>query len=92
MFLKQVLTFLQSSSSSNDFYKAGGEIASGIFKIVIGTSTGGAGSNPFSGIGSPEALKHNLSGYWSRRITLEHRLVYRMREGQIRVLQCRYHY
>nr|MBS0037939.1 Txe/YoeB family addiction module toxin [Saprospiraceae bacterium] len=48
--------------------------------------------DPFSGIGSPEALKHNLKGYWSRRITLEHRLVYRVHEGQIRVLQCRYHY
>lgn len=48
--------------------------------------------DPFSGTGSPEVLKHNLSGYWSRRITLEHRLVYRMQEGQIRVLQCRYHY
>jgi len=47
---------------------------------------------PFEGLGSPEPLKHNLSGYWSRRITLEHRLVYRMNEGQIRVLQCRYHY
>jgi toxin YoeB len=48
--------------------------------------------DPFKGIGSPEPLKHDLSGYWSRRITLEHRLVYRMQEGQIRVLQCRYHY
>jgi toxin YoeB len=48
--------------------------------------------DPFKGTGSPEPLKHQLSGYWSRRITLEHRLVYRMQEGQIRVLQCRYHY
>jgi toxin YoeB len=48
--------------------------------------------DPFKGIGSPEPLKHDLSGYWSRRITLEHRLVYRMLKGQIRVLQCRYHY
>ena len=48
--------------------------------------------DPFNGLGSPEALKHDLSGYWSRRITLEHRLVYRMQKGQIRVLQCRYHY
>ena len=48
--------------------------------------------NPFSGIGSPEPLKYDLSGYWSRRITLEHRLVYRMKDGQIRVIQCRYHY
>jgi len=47
---------------------------------------------PFKGVGSPEPLKHNLSGYWSRRITLEHRLVYRVIEGEIRVLQCRYHY
>jgi toxin YoeB len=48
--------------------------------------------NPFTGIGSPEPLKHALSRYWSRRITLEHRLVYRVVEGEIRVLQCRYHY
>ncbi len=46
----------------------------------------------FKGIGSPEPLKHSLSGYWSRRITLEHRLVYRVENGEIRVLQCRYHY
>lgn len=48
--------------------------------------------DPFNGMGSPEPLKHDLSGYWSRRITLEHRLVYRVFEGQIRVIQCRYHY
>ncbi len=48
--------------------------------------------NPYKGLGSPEPLKHNLSGYWSRRISLEHRLVYRIQNKQIRVLQCRYHY
>lgn len=48
--------------------------------------------SPFEGIGSPEPLKHNLAGYWSRRITLEHRLVYRIKETQIRIIQCRYHY
>ncbi len=48
--------------------------------------------NPFKGIGAPELLKHDLSGYWSRRITLEHRLVYRIKNNQIRVVQCRYHY
>ncbi len=46
----------------------------------------------FKGLGSPEPLKYGLSGYWSRRITLEHRLVYRVEKGEIRVLQCRYHY
>ncbi len=47
---------------------------------------------PFEGTGSPESLKHQLSGYWSRRITIEHRLVYRVTESQIRILQCRMHY
>jgi toxin YoeB len=48
--------------------------------------------SPYSGIGSPEALKHNLEGYYSRRINLEHRLVYRVVNHQIRIIQCRYHY
>ncbi|MFT4753855.1 MAG: toxin YoeB [Salibacteraceae bacterium] len=47
---------------------------------------------PFEGIGAPESLKHNLNGYWSRRITLELRLVYRVFNDQIRIIQCRYHY
>ena len=47
---------------------------------------------PFEGIGKPELLKHDLSGWWSRRINLEHRLVYRIHEDAIVVLQCRYHY
>lgn len=44
------------------------------------------------GIGKPEPLKHGFRGYWSRRITSEHRLVYRIVEDQIRVAACRYHY
>lgn len=47
---------------------------------------------PFTGIGKPEALKHQLSGYWSRRITEEHRLVYAVEEDQIVVIAARYHY
>ncbi|PVZ58314.1 Txe/YoeB family addiction module toxin [Pseudomonas sp. B1(2018)] len=47
---------------------------------------------PFDGLGKPEALKHNLSGFWSRRITAEHRLVYAVEDGEIRVVMCRYHY
>ncbi len=48
--------------------------------------------NVYEGLGSLEPLKHDLSGYWFRRITLEHRLVYRVVEGEIRIMQCRYHY
>lgn len=47
---------------------------------------------PFSGIGKPEALKHQLSGYWSRRINKEHRIVYTCKEEKLIILQCRYHY
>lgn len=52
--------------------------------------------HPFSGTGKPEPLRRNLAGWWSRRITGEHRLVYRVSgsgEGQaLEVLSCRYHY
>jgi len=47
---------------------------------------------PFEGSGKPEPLKHNLAGWWSRRITLEHRLVYKIDKDSIVILQCRYHY
>jgi len=47
---------------------------------------------PFNGLGKPEPLKHNLSGCWSRRITDEHRLVYTVENGVIRIISCKYHY
>jgi len=48
--------------------------------------------SPFSGIGKPEALKNDLSDWWSRRITHEHRLVYRMEQEMLYIAQCRKHY
>jgi len=47
---------------------------------------------PFEGMGKPEPLKGDLAGYWSRRITLEHRLVYKPAADAILIVQCRYHY
>lgn len=47
--------------------------------------------DPFSGIGKPEALKHDLSGLWSRRITKEHRLVYSVSEEEIVIVSCKFH-
>jgi toxin YoeB len=47
---------------------------------------------PFEGSGKPEPLKHNLSGWWSRRINLEHRLVYKIENDTIVISQCRFHY
>jgi toxin YoeB len=47
---------------------------------------------PFSGLGKPEALRENLSGWWSRRISDEHRLVYRVDGDDLIIAQCRFHY
>jgi len=48
--------------------------------------------DPFQGIGNPEALKHDLQGYWSRRIDSEHRLVYSFENNELLIIACRYHY
>jgi toxin YoeB len=47
---------------------------------------------PYDGIGKPEPLKHNYRGFWSRRIDEEHRLIYQVREDEIRIIKCRFHY
>ncbi len=47
---------------------------------------------PFEGKGKPEPLKYDLSGFWSRRIDREHRLVYQVEEKKILIYSCRYHY
>lgn len=47
---------------------------------------------PFDGIGKPEPLKHALSGYWSRRINDEHRIIYKIHEEALLIAQLRYHY
>ena len=53
-------------------------------------------ANPFKGLGKPEPLKYHLKGLWSRRLTGEHRLVYRVsgkgQDQRLEILQCRYHY
>jgi len=48
--------------------------------------------NPFSGTGKPEPLKYKYKGFWSRRINEEHRLIYQVKENEIYIAKCRYHY
>jgi len=48
--------------------------------------------HPFTGIGHPEPLKHQLNGYWSRRINIEHRLVYKVLENSVMIYSLRFHY
>jgi toxin YoeB len=55
--------------------------------LIIETS-----KTPFDGIGKPEPLKNELKGYWSRRLTDEHRLVYKVTDQQIIIVSCKYHY
>jgi toxin YoeB len=58
----------------------------------INTLIKAASRSPFEGIGKPEPLKNALSGYWSRRINDEHRIVYRISDGSMLIAQLRYHY
>lgn len=48
--------------------------------------------NPFEGIGKPEPLKFKYTGYWSRRIDEEHRLIYKIEQDEIQIIKCRFHY
>lgn len=48
--------------------------------------------NPISGLGKPEPLKHEYHGFWSRRIDAEHRLIYQVRDEEILIGKCRFHY
>lgn len=47
---------------------------------------------PFEGIGDPEPLRYNWTGYWSRRINREHRFIYKVKNDELLIAQCRYHY
>jgi toxin YoeB len=48
--------------------------------------------HPFDGLGKPEKLKYKYKGYWARRIDSEHRLIYRIKEDEIHIAKCRFHY
>ena len=63
------------------------KVVSRINKLIKATMR-----EPFEGIGKPEPLKHNLAGYWSRRINEEDRMVYKVTEDALLIAQLRYHY
>ena len=70
-----------------EWKKADPKLLAKIISLIVETA-----ANPFTGTGKPEALKHDLKGKWSRRITQEHRLVYEVKETTIWIVACRYHY
>ena len=69
------------------WYKYNQKIYNRIVEIIENTSI-----NPFKGIGKPEPLKYSLSGYWSRRINQEHRIIYRIENQKIIIISCKKHY
>ena len=78
----------------NDSFESFNEWASEDKKVFkkIGALIKDIQREPFNGLGKPEPLKHDLSGYWSRRITDEHRLVYKVENDTVYIVNCKYHY
>jgi toxin YoeB len=81
--------FLDKALDDIDFWKKSGNksVQSRITKLFESICV-----TPYSGIGKPEPLKHNLTGYWSRRINDEHRLVYKVSDNRVKVSPLRFHY
>ena len=71
----------------NDWLKTDKKIFRRIAKLIVDIQ-----NQPFYGIGKPELLKYEYKGYWSRRITDEHRLVYKVTDDEIIIVSCKYHY
>lgn len=83
------IEFLDKALDDIDYWKKSGNktIQKRITKILASIS-----KTPWTGIGKPEPLKHELSGYWSRRINEEHRIVYTVSNDKIKVISLRFHY
>ncbi len=71
----------------NEWAKTDKKLFERIRRLIVETM-----KTPFDGIGKPEPLKHELKGYWSRRISDEHRLVYKATDEQLIIISCKYHY
>jgi toxin YoeB len=83
------IIFLPAAIEDLKFWKKSGNkiIQNKISKLIVSIQ-----ENPFEGIGKPEALKHNLSGSWSRRIDQEHRLIYSIKENTVEIESMKGHY
>ena len=85
--MKTITFSITALKQLDDLKNSNPELIKRIVALVTDIS-----SNPFSGIGKPEPLKHQLKGKWSRRITDEHRLVYEIKNDTIIIVACMYHY
>lgn len=71
----------------NEWLTSNKNIYNRLNKLIIESAR-----TPFEGTGKPEALKHDMKGYWSRRINDEHRLLYRVEDDYIKIIACKLHY
>ena len=85
--MKDIAFTPQAYADYLDWLKKDKKIFQKITSLIMETAR-----TPETGTGKPEALKHDLKGYWSRRITKEHRLVYQVTNQTITIISCKYHY
>lgn len=87
--MKYVLDFTEQANEDIEFHKKSGNVKmlNKIFQLLKDAT-----DTPFEGIGKPEPLRHNLSGFWSRRINREHRLIYEVIENRIVIYSLKGHY
>ena len=85
--MRKVVFEFSAFEAFNDWAKQDKKIHKKIVELIHDINR-----SPFTGIGKPEPLKYELSGYWSRRINEEHRLVYKVTDTEIIIIACRYHY
>lgn len=84
----RLITFHQTAFTDySNWAKIDKKLFERLHRLIIETAR-----TPFEGIGKPEPLKRELKGYWSRRITDEHRLVYKVTDEQLVIVACKYHY
>jgi len=85
--IREVLFHQQALNDFNRWQREKPSVYERIRRLIKDTT-----EHPFEGIGKPEPLRHELAGHWSRRITEEHRLVYKVTDQAIIIASCRYHY
>lgn len=85
--MKKIAFLTQSFDDFNQWAKEDKKIYTKVVNLIKDIQR-----DPFSGLGKPEALKYELSGLWSRRITKEHRLVYSVSDDEIIIVSCKFHY
>jgi len=83
------IAYSETAEKDIDYWKTSGNVA---IQQRISILLEDIKKHPFWGIGKPEALKYNLSGFWSRRITSEHRIIYKVNGELVIVISCRFHY